>query len=341
MNLWRIPINEESGKVLGRTEIVTTGATASHQHPSFSKDGSQLAYVEWVESSNLWKVSFDPSTGKVTGQPSQITRGSRLVSASGLSPDGTWLAFDARGSGREDIFIVRTDGTGRRQLTDDHYKDRYPVWSPDGKKIGFYSNRNGNYEIWTIEPDGSGLQRLTDTPGQSVNFPTWSPDGSQMAYFNRSENISYIFDPNKPWEEQTPVPLPSLENEYQFVAYSWSPDGRSIAGPFQATGKRSRGPAIYDLESKKYLGPLKFTAALQGYPAWLPDSSGIVFVGADQSSAKEGLYIVDRELRQVQEILSDATVEYPKFSPDGRWLYFNRRIIEADIWMLTLNEERE
>jgi Tol biopolymer transport system component len=340
MNLWRIPINEESGRVLGQPEIVTTGATASHQHHSFSKDGSQLAYVEWVESSNLWKVSFDPSTGKVDGQPSQITRGSRLATGVGLSPDGGWLAFDAFGSGREDIIVIRTDGTGRRQLTDDPYRDRCPRWSPDGKKICFYSNRSGSYEIWTIEPDGSGLQRLTDTPGQSVNFPAWSPDGTRMAYYNRSEGLSYIFDPNKPWEKQAPVPLPSLGNEYQFEAYSWSPDGRSIAGPIQAARRRIRGPAIYDLESKKYFGPLEFTEVAHGFPAWLPDSSGIVFAGADPSSGKKGLYMVDRELRQVQEILSDATVEYPNVAPDGRWIYFNRRIIEADIWLLTLKSEK-
>jgi TolB protein len=257
-----------------------------------------------------------------------------------VSPDGSWLAFDAFGSGREDIFVIRTDGTGRRQLTDDPYRDRFPKWSPDGKKICFYSNRNGNYEIWTIETDGSGLQQLTDTPGQSVNFPTWSPDGSRMAYYNRSEGLSYIFNPNKPWGEQTPIPLPSLENELQLAANSWSPDGRSIAGFLIAAGRRHSGPAIYDLESKKYLGPLEFKGAGPGSTVWLPDSSGILFVGAHPSSGKQGLYMADRELRQVQEILSDTTVEVPKVTPNGQSIYFNRRIIEADIWLLTLSDER-
>jgi Tol biopolymer transport system component len=335
MNLWRIMVDEASGRVIGQPEIVTTGATASHQHHSFSKDGSQLAYVECVESSNLWKVSFDPSAGKVTGQPSQITRGSRVATRVDVSPDGSWLAFDAFGSGREDIFVIRTDGTGRRQLTDDRYRDRYPRWSPDGKKIGFYSNRSASYEIWTIEPDGSGLQQLTDTPSQSVNFPTWSPDGSRMAYHNRSEGVSYIFDPNKPWEDQTPLPLPSLENEdLHFEAYSWSPDGRSIAGTFHTGAGANVGPAIYDRESKTYLGPLEFMGADIYRPAWLPDSRGIVF------ASKKGVYMADRELHQVQEILSDATIEFPKVAPDGQSIYFNRRIIEADIWLLTLSDEQ-
>jgi Tol biopolymer transport system component len=260
-----------------------------------------------------------------------------------VSPDGSWLAFDAFGSGREDIFIIRTDGTGRRQLTDDPYRDRRPRWSPDGKQIAFYSNRSGSYEIWTIEPDGSGLQQLTNTPGQSVNFPAWSPDGSRMAYHNRKEEVSYIFDSNKPWEEQTPLPIPSLEAEHlHFEASSWSPDGRSIAGRVKTGAGEDGGLAIYDLESKTYFGPLDFILELieEDFPAWLPDSSGIVFIGADPSNGKEGLYMADRELRQVQEILSDTTIQLPKVSPDGQSIYFNRRIIEADVWLLTLSDER-
>ena len=161
-----------------------------------------------------------------------------------------------------------------------------------------------------------------------------------MAFYNRSEGISYIFDPNIPWEEQTPVPLPSLVNELQFVAYSWSPDGRSIAGPLVAAGRRGRGPAIYDLESKKYFGPLEFMGPVPAFPAWLPDSRGIVFARSAALTGKGGLYFADRELRQVQEILSDTTIQLPKVAPDGRWIYFNRRIIEADIWLLTLHNEK-
>jgi TolB protein len=111
-----------------------------------------------------------------------------------FSPDGEQIAFHSQRDGGG-IFVMGATGESVRRLTD---LGCSPAWSPDGKKIGFYSNRSGSYEIWTIEPDGSGLQQLTDTPGQSANFAVWSPDGSQMAYFNRSEGISYIFDPNKP-----------------------------------------------------------------------------------------------------------------------------------------------
>jgi Tol biopolymer transport system component len=288
-----------------------------------------------VESSNIWKVPFDTTTGKVTGKPYQITRGSRLATTADVSPDGKWLAFDAFGSGREDIFVIRTDGTGHRQLTDDLYKDRIPRWSPDGGRIGFYSNRSGSYEIWTIELDGSGLQQLTETPGQSVNDSVWSPEGSQIAYYNRSEGISYIFDPNRSWSEQTPLPLPTMDNEsLRFEVHTWSPDGLSIAGLVRTDAGRGLGPAVYDLSSKTYQGPLEFEIDNKN-GSWLPDSRGVVFASVE-------LYLADRKLQRVQEILSLSPNEilYPSVAPDGRWIFFNRRVREADIWLLTSTNER-
>src|SRR4030095_2033189 len=93
------------------------------------------------------------------------------------SPDGDWLAYYSLGK-QEDIFIIRTDGTGMRQLTDDTFKDREPRWSPDGKRIAFTSNRSGSSEIWAINRDGSGLQQLTQMAG--APHPAWSPDGTQQ-----------------------------------------------------------------------------------------------------------------------------------------------------------------
>ena len=73
-----------------------------------------------------------------------------------LSPDGNWLSFGSWGR-QEDIFVVRVDGAGLRQLTDDVHSDRSPRWSPSGNQIAFFSNRSGKFEIWSIRPDGRKL----------------------------------------------------------------------------------------------------------------------------------------------------------------------------------------
>jgi Tol biopolymer transport system component len=325
MNLWRVPIDEESGEVLGDPSPVTTGASAEHAHLSFSADGGRMAYVESVARSNLQEVSFDPSEGSV-GSPVPITRGSNAYGSPDVSTDGQWLVFDSRG-GQEDIFVSRTDGTDRRQLSNDIHKDRIPRWSPDGSRIAFYSNRSGSYEIWTIRPDGSGLQQLTEMPEVSANYPVWSPDGSRMTYRARHLGNSYILDPNKPWEEQTPEALPLLSDAGEYlIVFSWSPDGRWLAG-WTAGGDRA-GIAVFSLETREFQKLTDFGA----WPQWLGDSRRLLF------QAQGKILILDSGSKEYRELLAipGTFISAPAVSKDGRTIYFTLAEFESDIWLMTV-----
>jgi len=44
---------------------------------------------------------------------------------------------------------------------------------------------------------------------------------------------------------------------------------------------------------------------------------------------------------EILGIAPDRLLPTPAISPDNKTIYFERRRDEADIWMLTLNEERE
>ncbi|MCA1601824.1 MAG: hypothetical protein LC776_09350, partial [Acidobacteria bacterium] len=245
MNLWRVPIEEQTGKVLGPAEAVTTPSTYS-THLSFSLDGRHMAYSQILSRGNLQQVGFDPDTETVTGQPVWITQGSRWANTPNLSPDGEWLAFDSQRGKQEDLFVVRRDGTSLRQLTDDLHKDRQPRWSPDGKRIAFFSDRSGKWEIWIINSDGSGLKQLTYAPGIVIG-PQWSPDGTRLAYRNPAGSPS-IIEVEKPWAEQSPQVLPSMNDSFGWGPWSWSLDGRKLAGnKFHAGGFNSI--LVYYLDS--------------------------------------------------------------------------------------------
>jgi serine/threonine protein kinase/dipeptidyl aminopeptidase/acylaminoacyl peptidase len=333
MNLWRVPIEEKTGQVLGEPSPVTTGGSASRHHLSLSRDGRRIAYVERVQTVNLQKVAFDPSTESVLGQPVPITRGSRRASAPDLSPDGEWLAFSSFGDTQEDISIIRTDGTDRRQLTDDSYKDRMPRWSPDGKRIAFYSDRSGTYRIWTIQPDGSGLDLLTEATGAAnVYNPVWSPDGSRMAYWAELSHGSHICQLGEVPKEHTAEALASFDEAGEvFEVWSWSPDGNWLGGEI-ARGAGYSGCAIYNLESRQYQ---RLTHS-GGAPVWLNDSRRLLLYESGK------IFLVDRATERVRELLSISpdTVGSLSVPADNRSIYFDRRSSEADIWLLTFNEDR-
>jgi hypothetical protein len=74
-------------------------------------------------------------------------------------------------------------------------------------------------------------------------------------------------------------------------------------------------------------------------PRWLLDSRRLLF---HEPGGK--LLLVDRESGRFHEVLevSPGKIHHgTAISPDNIWIYFSRVVNEADIWMLTLDEERE
>jgi len=326
MNVWRVPIDERSGRPTGPAEAVTSGAGASSQHVTLSRDGQRIAYVSRVETMNLQKIGFDVSTGTVQGTAESITRGSRAVAQPSVSGDGRHLAFNSSGA-QEDVFVIRADGGGLQQLTDDAARDRAARWSPDGQRIAFYSDRTGKLELWAINRDGGGLRQLTQSPG--AHYPVWSPDGRRMAFSTHSPNGAFVFDISRAWEAQTPQALPAIPDATQsFEVWDWSPDGRWLAGQKHRADLSHAGIGVHELGSDRI--------------DWLTDfGEWPVFVGGGRRvlfSFQGSLFIIDRASGERREVMAlpQGSLGSVGLSPDGRTIYFTRMAAEADIWMMTV-----
>src|SRR5438445_8600289 len=250
MNLWRLPMNEHSGKPLGPPESALL-PTRFAAHFSFARNTGALAYANVNVSDSIWRVPFDPGSLRVTGEPTAIIGGVTLLlrfEGNPVSPDGKWIAFSNIG-GQEDLFLARTDGSEIRQLTNDPEKDRGPSWSLDGKRIYFYSQRGKRYEICSIRPDGSGLRQVSHTSGASMWFPRIMPDGRALLEFNDSGTYLLPLNPDGTVTRAEPLP-PMPDPKRHFANPSVSPDGKHFAG---ATGQVERGVHgiwAYSLDSK-------------------------------------------------------------------------------------------
>jgi eukaryotic-like serine/threonine-protein kinase len=323
MNVWRVRIDETTGKTLGVPEPVTIPA-GYVGHLSFSRDARRMLYVQSDSKNNLQQIGFDPDTRSVVGQPVKITQGSLQTTDPGISPDGESIAFSTSGETQEDIYVSRNDGTSLRQLTNDPDKDRLPRWSPDSRQIAFQSNRGGRWGIWTINPDGSGLRQITPSSDTAV-YPSWSPDGTRLAYSGLSSAAHII-----PFEKsslQTPVNLPPLQQAQTWLeVWSWSPDGQTLAG-WEQNIRHSGGILLYSL------GPKKFEKISDRglFPIWLNDSSNLLFYDLGK------LYLIDRSSKTARQILSVAPYEIDRFdlSRDNRMIYYSLATTESDIWLMT------
>ncbi|MBS1809123.1 MAG: PD40 domain-containing protein [Acidobacteria bacterium] len=333
MNLWRVALDENSGNVLGAPEPATTPAT-DMLHLSIARDGRHLAYVQRTKQRRLQSLAFDPVSTTLRGTPVFITHGTGFATHPSVSPDGQWLAYSSSGSPQEDIYIIRTDGTGLRQLTNDVAKDRVPRWSPDGKRIAFFSDRDGKNEIWAVAPTGNGaLEQLTFVRTGRAVFPTWSPNGHTLAYYFYGQG-SFLFDVRQQWEQQTPQPISIAGTlEVGLGVWDWSPDGKKLACLKFRSGTQASSVVVYLLASPDAAPQLTIIAENADYPVWLNDSQRLLFTRAGK------IYGADLQRKTTHEVFAPAAgnaAEYCALAPDNRTIYYSLASTEADIWLATL-----
>jgi Tol biopolymer transport system component/serine/threonine protein kinase len=330
MNLWHVPIEEQTGHLTGPFEPFTTPSPFGQQL-AFSHDGRLAVYVNLVSSTNIYTAGFNPYKEAITAPPVAITQGFKHALTPDLSPDGEWFVYSSQGEKQEDIYLIRRDGAeSPRKLTDDAYRDRNPRWSPDGSLISFYSDRSGAYEAWTVRPDGSGLKQITFA-GEGLAYPFWSPDGARLAYNRKNESCS-IIEMATAWNEQQPlrIPDPADKRLGAFWAISWSPDGRKLGG-WSSPANESPGIVVYSFET----GAFDRVAEFGSNPVWLKDNRRLLFTYQGK------LYLVNTETRKTHEISlplqSGVRFDGYGLSTDNRMIYYGLTTKEADVWLLSLD----
>jgi Tol biopolymer transport system component len=332
MNLWRVPIDEKSGKVLGSLEPLTA-PSSSAALMSLSADGRLLAYTSFANSETMQSVAFDPTTATVRGEPVPVVAGSRPFTSPTPSPDGRWLAFSSMAP-QLDIFISQADGSGIRQLTNDRATDKFPTWSPDGQQIAFMSNRDGKDQVWSIRPDGSGLRRLTAATAGAGFFSDWSRDGSKLIFHGMEapdDSKMFVFDPRLEWTHQNPRAISTLvEPDLRFAESSWSPDGQQLAGVAHRVGKDNGAIEIYSFETGRFTR--LYDSQSVNDVIWLNDGRRLLF---DDGSK---LRLIDSQTGSIRDLLSIAPdiLWVTGLSRDDRAAYFVRHVSQADVWLMTL-----
>ena len=72
------------------------------------------------------------------------------------SPDGRHIAFLSEHNGNRKIYVMGSDGSNPRLLTDHSADDFSPSWSSDSQHIAFASERDGNLNIYVMELEEAG-----------------------------------------------------------------------------------------------------------------------------------------------------------------------------------------
>ncbi len=135
--------------------IVNIGVSGNG--PAFSPDGKHIVYAGCLPNTNTCGLLVVPAGG---GAPRLVTRDNG--GNAHWSPDGSQIVYQARDdAGHIAVFVVKPDGSGKKQLTTGKSNDGQPVWSRDGGSIFWRSDQNGTaWGIFVMNADGSKARRL-------------------------------------------------------------------------------------------------------------------------------------------------------------------------------------
>lgn len=178
-------------------------------------------------------------------------------------------------------------------------------------------------------------QRITSLPGDE-SWPSVSPDGGQVAYTAYSkegDGASLMVQATAPVAARELTPLVKGRSD---VMPAWSPDGRQMVFTRYAGSKEcslllmpSSGGAT------RTIG--KCFADLMPSYSWHPDARHLIATGVgDTPQAAAAFRVLDLATgnwTRLPYAKGETDVDMtPVYSPDGRWIAFQRNISLSDLW---------
>ncbi|MGO9831174.1 MAG: protein kinase domain-containing protein [Myxococcaceae bacterium] len=324
LNLWRSEMGQD-GVPAGPPQQLTTGA-GQDVEAAFSPDGKKLAFAILKQNADLWKLPVSQETGRAAGEPQEVVATTREDSRGAWSPDGKWIAFNSDRSGDMNIWLHSLADGSTRQLTKGPGGDFQPTWSPDGRWIAFFSSRSGNADIWKVEVASGKLVQLTRVPSININ-PSFSPDGRQVAYQSDKGGHLEVWLMSADGGEARELTRVGAGGHF----LRFSREGRDVVFRCPTCGGKGQTMRVpVDGGDPQPIGELAGGAHI----SFSPDFSRIMDV-----TGHKALWVSPLTGGAPEKVFEfpdpGVRIDYPVWSPDGRFVLFDRfRPQGGDIWVM-------
>ena len=299
--------------------IVITGSMLScnDAKESGGRSGQELSEI-------IGKADPSVAQGKMTAE---VLHSFGRVGSVSVSPDRKQILYQVtyvsipENKSNTELFIMKSDGSDKKQLTITNTQENNAQWIDGGRKIAFLSNETGSSQIWTINPDGGGMTQISNQKEPIEGFII-SPDGKKVLF------IRSVPTGKKPGEHYDDLPKASGRVVDDLMYKHWDHWVESVPHPFLADLEGHRLTNVRDLlEGEPYEAPLAPFGGIEQL-AWSPDGSTIAYTSRKKTgreyaeSTNSDIYFYDLESGETRN-MTQGMMGYdvnPQFSPDGRYL---------------------
>jgi len=315
-------------------------ALRSVHDPQMSPDGQWVAYVvgttktkEDKREQRIWMI---PAAG---GEAIALTAEGVSSSHPRWSPDGKFLAFlSGRNEGKTQVWLLNRLGGEAQKLTDTAQDVEDFAWAPEGRRLVLTLQDPTPEELKEAKDKDKQTEKEQEAEKQDKKSKTpkpWVIDRLQfkedtVGYLDRRRTHLYVFEvAGKTMTQVT-------SGDYDDTEAAWSPDGKQIA----FTSNRSKPDpdrtyntdiwvvAADNTDKGEHLTQVTTNLGADRGPAWSPDGKWIAYV--TQTEPKLFEYATKHlavspagggEAKVLTKEL-DRSVETPRFSEDGKTIYF-------------------
>lgn len=192
-------------------------------------------------------------------------------------------------------------------------------------RLVFFSARAGNADVWLVDVASEELTQLTTSPWLDIN-PSFAPDGRRIAFQSDRQGRMEVWVMTADGADQHAVTDIGVAQSH-FVP--WSPDGTTLH--FRAAGPGEPAPMRVRLG-----GGAPEPTGVQGgaHMSFSPDGLRLADVVGHQR-----LWVSPLDGGEPYAIFTfddpEVRIDYPVWSPDGRWILFDRWAPQGgDIWLV-------
>jgi Tol biopolymer transport system component len=194
-SVWRMPVTKAHVMTAAASpSLLAANGLTPRLGPGY------LLYVSWRgDRQGIWALARG-ITREIWSSAS-----ARILGGPAISPDGRRIAFSVDDGGRTLLYVIDSDASHMRTLSDSLVLRGNPAWAPDGRSVVTAAATNGEPRLMRISLNGDAPVSLV---AEYSMDPVWSPDGRFMVY--SGADVGTTFPLRAAAADGRPYPLPSL-----------------------------------------------------------------------------------------------------------------------------------